>query len=189
MAGDAIGSYWRETLEGIANTLPALLPLTIPMILLMVYILSPRGRHAAEVLGSCAAKTRLLLLCAAILMQGLAIFSVNTASTGVMSPRSIYRGEVISELSVSHFGLLTTLRLDISHRLFGLPAEDGKQLLPPESSETEPDSELETPDTPEPEPIVYKDNVLNIDFDALAAGTDSSAIKAVDEWVSGRAPT
>ena len=189
MAGDAIGSYWRETLEGIAKTLPALLPLAIPMILLMVYILSPRGRRAAEVLGSCAAKTRLLLLCAAILMQGLAIFSVNTASTGVMSLRSIYRGEVISELSVSHFGLLTTLRLDISHRLFGLPEEDGKQLLPPESSETEPDSELETPDTPEPEPIVYKDNVLNIDFDALAAGTDSSAIKAVDEWVSGRAPT
>ena len=87
MAGDAIGSYWRETLAGIANTLPALLLLAIPMILLMVYILSPKGRHAAEVLAPCVAKAKLLFLCAAILTQGLAIFTVNIASGGVMSDR------------------------------------------------------------------------------------------------------
>lgn len=190
MAGDAIGSYWRETLTGIFNTLPALLLLAIPMILLLVYALSPRGRRAAEVLTACSVKARLLFLCAAIVVQGMAILAVNTASGGVMPPKSVYEGEVIPELSVSHFGLLTTLRLDISHRLFGLPeAEVAEPVEPelPQPSQPEPDVP-ETPE-PEPEPIVYADNVLNIDFDALAESAGNSAIKAVDEWVAGRAPT
>ena len=193
MAGDAIGSYWRETLTGIVNTLPALLLLAIPMILLLVYFFSPNGRRGVDVLGTCASKTKVLVLCAAILTQGLAVFAVNTANGGVMSPKSTYQGEVIPELSVSHFGLLTTLRLDVSHRLFGLPEEEGKPLLPPEISESESNPEPETPNLPEPEPepepIVYEDNVLNIDFDALAERAGNSAIQAVDEWVAGRTPT
>jgi len=97
---------------------------------------------------------------------------------------------------VSHFGLLTTLRLDVSQRLFGLPEEEGKQFLPPEISEPEPAPEIPDEQPPEQEqtqtpsaPVVYGDNVLAIDFDALAQSADTKAIRAIDEWAASRTPT
>jgi len=197
MAGDAIGSYWRETLVGIGNTLPALIALAIPLLLMLLTLLVPKGRRMRREESGCSNSTRILLLALAVLMQGLGLLSVNLSSSGVMSPRSIYRGEVISELSVSHFGLLTTLRLDVGQRLFGVPEEEDKQFLPPEISEPEP-SEPVTPAAPEPEqepvetppaPVVYQDNVLAIDFDALAQSADTKAIRAIDEWAASRTPT
>ncbi len=195
MAGEAIGSYWRETLVGIGSTLPALIALVIPMLLLLLTILAPSGRRVSRERRAEGLEVKLLPLILAILIQAVAVVSVNLSSGGVMSPRSVYRGEVIPELSISNFGLLTTLRLDVTHRLFGLPAEDAPpaeeqppaaeppvEELPPEG-ETEPDT-----DTP-PAPVVYQDNVLAIDFDALAESADTKAIRAIDQWAASRTPT
>ena len=195
MAGDAIGSYWRETLTGILNTLPAIALLAIPFVVLMVCILAPKGRRSKE--SGCTTRAKILLLCAVIVVQALAITAVNLSDDGVTSPAAVYRGEVIPELSVSRFGLLTTLRLDIRNRLFGLPeAEVSEPVVPetpvePEQPNTdapvEPETEVEP--EPEPQPIVYQDNVLNIDYAALAESAPNSAIKAIDQWVASRTPT
>ena len=192
MAGDAIGSYWRETLAGIVSTLPALCALALPLLLLLLYLLFPTGRRGAEVLPALTGKAKVLLLAAFIAAQGLSVLAVNMSDGGVMSPRSIYRGEVIPELSVSHFGLLTTLRLDLTHRLFGLPEESAAE-VPEEPVAPAPEEPAMTPEVPDeeptPAPIVYGDNVLEIDYAALAAGTGDKTIKAIDEWVAGRTPT
>lgn len=192
MAGDAIGSYWRETLAGIVSTLPALCALALPLLLLLLYLLFPAGRRSAEVLPALTGKAKVLLLAVFIAAQGLSVLAVNVSDGGVMSPRSIYRGEVIPELSVSHFGLLTTLRLDLTHRLFGLPEEAAAE-VPEEPVAPTPEEPAMTPEVPDeepaPAPIVYGDNVLEIDYAALAAGTGDKTIKAIDEWVASRTPT
>ena len=62
MAGDAIGSYWRETLTGILNTLPAIALLAIPFVVLMACILAPKGHRSKE--KGCTTRAKILLLCA-----------------------------------------------------------------------------------------------------------------------------
>lgn len=193
MAGDAIGSYWRETLTGIANTLPAILALSIPILLMLLTLLAPKGRRMRQETESCSNAMRAVILAAVIAVQALAVLSVNLSNTGVMSPRNIYRGEVIYDLSVSHFGLLTTLRLDIGQRLFGIPEEDIPELPPETAQPAEPEPELPDDSTPEdeasPAPVVYGDNVLAIDFDALMESADTKAIRAIDQWAASRTPT
>lgn len=145
------------------------------------------------------ARGKILLLCAAIVVQGLAVAAVNSAKGGVAAPNALYRGEVIPELSVSNFGLLTTLRLDIRNRLFGLLEEGVEQSeisKLPETSESsgepeQPGVEVPAEDetAPDPQPVIYQDNVLNIDFAALAESAPNSAIKAIDQWVASRTPT
>lgn len=193
MAGDAIGSYWRETLAGIRNTLPALLLLLIPLaVLLLLFRLKGGRRCASEVLDSCSHSAKLLFLALSLAAHLLGVLCVNLSSGGVMSAKSVYYGDVVPELSVSHFGLMTTLRLDITNRLF--PDADAPEPQP--EPETEPVITPETPEQapetapdPEPQPIVYEDNVLNIDFAALAQSTDNKTLKAIDEWVASRTPT
>lgn len=197
MAGEAVGSYWRETFTGIVNTWPALFLLAVPFAASLLAEMATKGRRSAET--AMTARGKILLLCAAIVVQGLAVAAVNSAKGGVAAPNALYRGEVIPELSVSNFGLLTTLRLDIRNRLFGLLEEGVEQSeiskLPetsessgePEQSGVEVPAEDET--APDPQPVIYQDNVLNIDFAALAESAPNSAIKAIDQWVASRTPT
>ena len=194
MAGEAISSYWRETLAGIANTFPALIALVIPLLLWLLTVLAPTGRRVAR---SETPTPRLLPILAAALAVALhlsGLLWINLSGGGVLSPGNIYRSEVVYDLSVSHFGLLTSNRLDIGQRLFGLPEQD--EAPAPELPEPEP----VLPDTPEQSPVeeddevpaapvVYGDNVLAIDFDALMESADTKAIKAIDQWAASRTPT
>ena len=190
MAGEAISSYWRETLAGIANTLPALIAMSIPLLLWLLGVLSPAGHKQAQ--ESRSKWAPVLALGLALVLHGVALLGVNFSGGGVMSPKTIYRSEVVYDLSVSHFGLLTTQRLDIQQRLFGVPEPEETPFLPPEISEPEP-SDPELPAEEEEEvstaPVVYGDNVLAIDFDALAEAADTKAIKAIDQWAASRTPT
>lgn len=191
MAGDALSNYWRETLSGIGNSIPVLLALLVPLILLLVLVRLEGGRRSAgEVLDTCPHSAKLMFLALAIAAHLLGLLCVNLSSGGVMSARAIYHGDVVPELSVSHFGLMTTLRLDITNRLFpdtaspeSLPEPEPEQSVTPETPEEIPEAD------PEPQPIVYEDNVLNIDFAALAQSTEDKALKAIDEWVASRTPT
>ena len=194
IAGEAVASYWRETLVGIANTAPALIALAIPLLLWLLTLLAPTGRRVAKTEESSPRLVPVLAAVLAVALQVTGLLWVNLSGGGVLSPGTIYRSEVVYDLSVSHFGLLTTNRLDIQQRLFGLPEQEEVPL--PEAPEPEP----VLPDAPEqpPEeeaeegptgPVVYGDNVLAIDFDALMESADTKAIKAIDQWAASRTPT
>lgn len=113
MAGQALGSYWKETLLGIWEALPALLLLAVPLV---VYFFQPRfallnrpdGRVLLGVIGG------------VIIVQAAAVLAIALPTGGIMTTRQIYRETFVPDLTVSHFGLATTLRLDIEQTLFGL---------------------------------------------------------------------
>lgn len=185
-AGEA-AAYWREALSGIAEAWLPLLLLLIPGVVYFVYgrRFVPESRPEKRVLAA--------VICAAAVLQAAAVTAVNLATGGVLSPRYLYYEEFVPDLSVSSFGVLTTLRLD-AMELLGLEREFTK----PEP-ELAPEPELPTPPVeeslpeqediePEPEPIVYEPNVLELDLVALAESPDKTVAK-LSAWFAGREAT
>lgn len=191
-AGD-VTQYWREILHAILYSLPALLLEALPVALFFW-----KGRRSFPEQrtgkGLCCA-----LFAVALVFHTAASVSVQLTTTGLLSPRYLYRDTFIPELSVSNFGVLTTLRLDAQQLFFG---ERGDVLdIPAPSSSpsqtTKPDPQPDaTPDasatpSPEvtPEPIVWEENVLNIDFSALAQEESNSALRELHEYFGSREAT
>jgi len=180
MAGDALSNYWRETLAGIGRTLPCLLLLAIPLVLFILL----RGHITLSV----RADTPELLALAggAVLFQLIAVLCINLPSADLLTTKDLYRGMLIPDVAVSRFGVMTTLRLDVSQSLFGVDAPDDDVLLP-EVSGSGSASESASQDMP-PE-VSYEPNVLDIDFDTLIANETNSTLKGMHQYFSTREPT
>lgn len=200
MAGQALGSYWRETLVGVWKTLPALLLLAVPMVVFCLWksqcTLTVRsdGRELLALLGMTAA------------IEMLAVLALNLPGGGAMTTKELYRQSFMPDITVSRFGVLTTLRLDITQSLFGLeepdddvlnpnvPGNQGTTVTPPpqpgssgsSSSSREPDPGSSTP---EPDPIDTNPNVLDIDFETLIENESDKTLKGMHQYFSTREPT
>ena len=169
--------FWREILTGIGDALFPLLLLAIPLVFLCLFggRYTPYGRAGGRLLGG-------LALCAAGL-QLTAVLTVTHSDAGVLSPKVLYEESFIPELSVSTFGVATTLRLDARQLLFG-PAD-----LQPEPDGT-PDPQPSEPAVPSPTPrAVYAPNVMDIDFEGLMAGERDQTLLGMHEYFSARKPT
>ena len=179
MAGDALSNYWRETLAGIGKTLPCLLLLAVPLVVFFLL-----RRHIT--LSVRADAPELLMLGGGVLaLHLLAVLCLNLPSAELLTTRDLYKGMLIPDLAASRFGVMTTLRLDVSQTLFGVDLPDDDVLLPevPDSSSS-PDVSADPP----PE-IVYQPNVLDIDFDALLANETNKTRKSMHQYFSTREPT
>ena len=103
----------------------------------------------------------------------------------------VYNSQYNYQSAVSNFGLVTGLRLDIQKAIFGESYDFENPEFPvPEQTEqggadsTDPDATVETTEPP----IVYGDNVVNINFDALNAKA-SSKLKKLNEYVRNLTPS
>ena len=93
------------------------------------------------------------------------------------STRRVYRKEYDFQSAVGNFGLYTGLRLEIRNNIFG-----NKVSFEAESTDTAEE------ETAADEPVVYGDNALKIDFNALAesaSGTDQE----LDSYVATLTPS
>lgn len=185
MAGQALGSYWRETLSGIWRTMPVLLLLALPLVGLIVgrRLTIPRQADGRAILA---------LVAAAVVFQIGGTLSLMVPTGGLMSMREIYRQSFIPDMTVSNFGLLTTLRLDITQGIFGLeegeiPVDKPDVPAPDASASTSQGGDVSTP--PEEVPVVYGPNVMDIDFDALIAGESDDTLKKMHEYFRDKEPT
>lgn len=167
--------FWRDILAGMREAMVPLLLLSLPLIALCVFggRFTPFQRANWPLTGALAA--------ASVVLQVAAVLTVTHATQGVLSPRVLYTEDFIPELSVSTFGVATTLRLDAKQLIFG-----------PTETETPPAEETPVPTAaPEvtEEPVVYAANIMNIDFDSLIAGETDKTLLAMDEYFSKRQPT
>ena len=205
MAGDALGNYWREMFAGIAKALPVLAALAVPLAATCVCAarLGRRGQRQAErrrwelMFGRLSHRAAALFLAAALTVQLAAAAAVQSADGGVLSPREIYRGELMPDLLVSNFGVLTALRLDFERLALGAGAADVLR-APATPSPTPAPTPARTPvptpaptpvreADPTPTPVVYEPNVLDIDFAALAESDPDFA--GMHGWFARREPT
>lgn len=187
--GAVLQNFGGQAIAAILNCWMVVLFCLAPPVLWLIKVrhyvpqepVSPRSRTA---LG--------MLFCA---LQLAGIIVVMGSNSGVISTSYIYRDSFVPTLSVSHFGALTTLRLDLRELLL----METKTLSPDELAvETEhvPTIEITPNDEEEDEPAVkegeepvYGANVLEIDFNALIEGETSSILVDMHEYFSSRDAT
>lgn len=168
LARSAMTDYWPVALSGILGALPILALLAVPLLLLCLWERRGRrkGRRERSTRPSCFAHTpRALAACllvGAAVVQLTAVLAVAADDRGIQSPSELYRGPVEPELSVSHFGVLTTLRPEL----------------------------LAWPEPPsESRKSAYAPNVLDIDFAGLLAEETDPAVAELHQYFSQRPPT
>ena len=83
-----------------------------------------------------------------------------------------------ADAGVTHFGLNTTVRLEMTYALFGQPAPD---IQVPEDDGGD--------DTAVTAPVVYGKNAMDIDFDALADSASSSAVANMSRYFGSLTPS
>ncbi len=176
-----ITQFWREILVGIWESLPVLLLEALPFAL----FLWKGRRHFPQ--AETGKRLCRLVFTGAAAFHVIAALAVNLSTGGLLSPRYLYREAFIPELSVSNFGLLTTLRQDAQQLIFSQSKELTETLDLDLTPEREPDSEPVP--TPSYTPVTWEDNVLDLDFAALAEAEEDPALQELHVYFGSRTPT
>lgn len=167
--GAAVTSFWRETLVTIADHLPVLLLLFVPVAAWILLRKKEMSRANMPWRGAAAV--------AAVAFHLITVGIINLGGDAAFSDAYFYNGNTVATQQMAErFGLLTTVRLELnggSEEKDDAPAE---YYVPP--VETQPVSE--TQPQQEEEPIRY--NVLPIDFDKLSAQTEDEAKLALNNY-------
>lgn len=178
MAGDVVGNFGSTVWSVILSIIPFILLALVPLVafcLLRSAIVYDEGQSGA---------VRIML--AAVLVVCQLAGSLTSSLGGV---KSYYTYEFTANTAVPQFGLVTMLRLEIQYAIFGTPEAPlpviDPGILPSESADPS-DGGSETPSET---PVVYGYNTLDIDFDALAAGTSDSTLQALHQYLGGLTPS
>lgn len=171
--------FWKDILAGMAKAWLPLALLALPLVLLVCFgrSFTPAQRAGGILLGALGGAAGGFYL--------LALLAVNLSAGGILSPKYLYHDAFVPELSVSNFGVVTTLRLDAGQLLpdSGGPAP-GPEVTPAPSP---------TPQTSQPPatavPVVCGDNVMDLDLAALAEAEDNAVLQSMHRYFSGRTPT
>lgn len=174
-AGTVLADFWREAAEGVRRAWRQILVCLLPLMLVIAL-----RRHFAVPEGRCRCARIFLVF---LLLHVSALCCVFIDGSGVLSPRYLYTGSLVPELSMRYFGVLTTERLDLRQLLF--PAESAAPPVAVPSPTPSSVPEIE----PEPGDTVYTPNVLDIDFSALAAQEENAALRAMHEHFATVEPT
>ena len=169
--------------SGIFSTLPLLVIIFIPAIYLTV-----AGRRMFES-SDVPRMWGILPLVLAVAVQLLAVWALPVFDgTGSMSAYDLYHNVTDKYLSVNKLGFATSFRLELTYVIAGQQPEGEIVILPTEPTEppgpTDPDGGATEAPT---EPVIY--NELDIDFDALIAGSTNDGIKQLHQYFKSQSPT
>ena len=179
-AGDMFTSYFKELLTliflrgGIFIMALMAAPLVLNLLYSRKFMNFSRTPARIKVLTAVVA-----LLCHVLCVLLIAVHPANGP---------VYNDQYNFQSAVSTFGLVTGMRLDAQKALIGGDYEFENPEFPingatdPSDGSTEPSEEVTEP------PVVYGDNVLNIDFDALNKKANSKQ-KKLNEYVRNLTPS
>ena len=205
-AGGVFGSFLGQALLGILNTSPCLLALALPMILWLIF----RKKLVPE--EEVGTPQRVWMAGLFLALHLAAVCSIMGGSYAVMSPAYLYSKTLIPNLSEDYFGVITTLRLDLRDLM--LTHTDPDQLTIPADVFAQPSPSPAPETTPEPLPDAAQpsetavpgdadrlrapaelalegssQNVLEIDFDALAQQEVDPELQQLHAYFRDREPT
>ena len=175
MGGDALTSFWRETLLAMCDGIVYLLVLFVPIVV-MAFFKKLRDASFEKTGPKCWA----LLVAAAVLLQVLVIQGLKIGGTGFFTNYYFYNSnETTTDQAAERFGLLTAMRLEI------FPEEEAEApAVENATEETQPTAEVATESAAETEPEEEKTeyNVLDIHFDDLSKLTEDARIQALNDY-------
>lgn len=169
-AGDAVSEFQSQIVEMItsADGILAIVLLLLPTLLYAIWLhrydpVKYRRKHYRTI----------------VLLSVIIVFLINLIGIGFDSAcRKIYGEQYNFQEAVSNFGLLTGIRKDIQKHVLGIGGDEFEVVISDEVEEEE----------AEPEEIVYDDNVMDIDFEALAAST-TGILQNLDNYVASLTPS
>ena len=206
MGGDAIASFWKETLIGIGQCSPYLIALLLPLIFLIVATCREKknapketeahaepGRRFKRMISLAEGMLRflsaLLLVAVAAGLHFGALWGMDHSDKSAYSPYDIYNDTFVLSMSQKHFGDLTSTRLELRGLIFGtgtgsiVAEESAPEEIPEEPEETKDPGTVAAP------PKKYQDNKLSYDFAALSESREDERLKALDDYMASRTPT
>jgi len=167
-----------------------LLLLFLPLIVFAVLI---KKSDASNYVSSW--KERGMLALTLVIFFGGALGGIHLGDKEVNSAYDMYYRNNYPVASVNQLGLMTSMRIDLQRTVFGFEPE----LAPPPLVEVpeEPEEPEETPsetpgeeETPvEETPVVYEENVMDIDYEAIIGETASEDLKNMHIYYSTRKTT
>jgi lipoteichoic acid synthase len=191
-ASGVFSNFWREALQGIYKSLPALLFIFIPFILWIVF------KKKIQI-GVASVRLKLSIFSLFLLLQVGATLGVRLHTAGIMNTSYLYYDTYVPELSVRYFGVLTNFRLDCC-ALFRAESDvntldtlDTLEVFQPDDT-IQPTGSIESSygdsptQTQEPEEE-YGYNVMEIDFDRLIEEETSSTLLQMHNYFANREPT
>ena len=162
--GEAMTNFWRELLAAMGDHFPWLIALLVPLAL---RIFLRKGLK-----GELRAKGRIVLLVLAVALFALTRADIRQTGTEMFSDEDYYRsGEIATNQNVQRFGLLTTIRLELTRHA---KTEEQDYYIPEETQG----------ENPAQEPAEVRYNVMDIDFDALNAMTEDKKLLAINDYCS-----
>lgn len=162
--GEAMTNFWRELLAAMGDHFPWLVALLVPLAL---RIFLRKGLK-----GELRTKGRIVLLVLAVALFVLTRADIRQTGTEMFSDEDYYRsGEIATNQNVQRFGLLTTVRLELTRHA---KTEEQDYYIPEETQG----------ENPAQEPAEVKYNVMDIDFDALNAMTEDKKLLAINDYCS-----
>ena len=192
-AGNRLGDYADVIVSTVVRSIPILLLLLLPAILLCIFGAGFPGfdrfdvRFATLVLGGC------------IIFHILGIGVTLLPWKGDLTPASLYKVDTNMDDQVEQLGLLTMLRLDVKHMIFPVKNTMGSDfsglggLTPGASSSAGPDGSQDpagSTSEPDPAPVVdVSPNIINVDLAALAENGATDDIKWLANYFNSVAPT
>jgi len=208
MAGQVVGDFFGLIVEVVLARIPFILLSFVPLIatiLLRKKIFPDRGQPN---------KLRLIIAAVLVIFQLCGFLLSNYGSE-----KNFYTYDFGADASIPHFGVVTTMRLELEYAVFGipeppLPVIDIGPVFSPEP--TPPVDPVQTPDpnvteeptgdpteeptvdptetpseepSPEPTPIVYGYNMLDIDFAGMAETESNKTLAAMHQYFSAVIPS
>lgn len=168
--GGAVFQFYETILANFAKVWMPLLFFFVPVVVLILL------RRFRKKQSRTTGKQKISLLLVVVLLQAITVFAVWTDQGAGLNSNMLYFGSADTASSVSRFGALTAMRLDIQKTIF--PPTGG-----PSGGEVGPGAKNNIPDS------LYAKQVYDLDFDKLIANAPNSTVKALHKYFSTVVPT
>lgn len=179
-----LGDYTGAIFKGIFMNIFGLLLMFVPLILLLT-VLRKRIKF-----GQKPAALSVLTLLGIVFFHVFGLIALRLPYGGDLKPAELYHTDTEIEEQVRQLGLITMLRLDIKHTMFGVSrdlsiddADFDKLGSLQKSSQTGGETD-ESSNGSEAAVIDTSPNVLDLDFDGLSASNGNESVKWLNEYFS-----
>ena len=182
-AGNHLGDYGDAIIASMAkNWLAVVLMLIVPAVFSIIAIARKKYFKKKRFAGL---ERFLLTLIFFIVFHVIGLGLVNLYPwEGDFTPKKLYRMDTYTDDQVEQLGVITMLRLDAKHSLFGAPEGTDIDLGELETAV----DEAETRE-PEVEEIVYEPNVMEVDLQQFIDGDYNQDVKWLSEFIQATEPT
>ncbi|MBD5083832.1 MAG: LTA synthase family protein [Clostridiales bacterium] len=184
MAGDVAGDFGSTVAKVVLGLIPFILLSFVPLvvfILLRQSVIPDQGQEAP-----------IRIILAALLVA----FQLTAYLLSTLGPvKSYYTYEFTANAAIPHFGLLTSVRLELEYAVMGIPTAPLDAFLDDPLPTATPDPEESADPSADPSgevsqrPIPTGPNVLDIDFEALAESETNETIQSMHQYFANVIPS